>query len=78
MAITFSATGTVAAADIKQLVITRTAGGELLAKVTYQGTTSGGGVQIKSSTWTLSAGEKSTVAGLLPSAIAAIEADLGL
>jgi hypothetical protein len=78
MAITQVSSGTVENADIRSLVINRTAGGELTATVEYE-VTRGASIEARTATWVLSAAEKTAVAtSLLPGAKAAVEAAEGL
>jgi hypothetical protein len=77
MAISFTAAGTVGAADIQRLVIVRSGGGVLTAQVTFNVATPSGS-ESRSANWTLSAAEKTAIAGLLPGAQAAIEDAVGL
>lgn len=78
MAITVSASGSVAAADLHSLRIFRDSTGGLTAEVEFFFIGPTGKRRTRAVTWSLSASDKSTVASLVPSAIAAIEAALSL
>jgi len=75
MPIVHQATGSVETADIQQIRITRTPGGALLGEVTYAVASP---ASSRTATWTLSASEKSAIAGLLPGAVAAVKTAEGL
>lgn len=77
MSISVNATGTVANSDLQMLQIFRATDGTLTAKVTYI-MTNFGGMESRTAEWSLSAAEKTAIAGLLPGAITAIENELGL
>lgn len=74
MALTRDTTGTPAAADIRRLLIKRIEGGDLLAKVYFAVDDAEGGTSEQQAEWVLTAGEKTTIQGLVPSALAAITA----
>lgn len=72
--------GTVEAADIIEFRVNALGGGDFGATAMYKVTQSMPGGEVgtiyHTAEWLLTAGEKSTLAGLLPSIKAAIEADL--
>ena len=72
MAITYTKSGSAAAADIVNMTITRSGAGQLSGSVTYKATVAGQEIT-KTATWTLSGPDKTKVAGLLPNALAAID-----
>lgn len=78
--ISYGITGTVENSDLQAIRVNRTGedGSDLAATVEYTITKADGAAETRTASWVLTAQEKSAIAALLPSAKAAIEAELGL
>lgn len=80
MALSEGITGSVENSDLISIRVNRTGedGTDLAATVEYRVINAQGNAETRHAGWTLTAGEKSALQALLPSAKTAIEDDLGL
>lgn len=76
MAVQLILSGSVTNADLQQLRIDRASDGSLVGSVVYSVQTPFGTIS-RTASWTLSAQDQTNATALIPSAKAAIQADLG-